>query len=57
MDKIKVELTKKQIGNLDVFLQRVDLKGSEVKEFVAILNAIQLAVQTPEKITQEEEGE
>ena len=37
---MKVELTEQQINNLKVFLQRLQLTGSEVGAFVEILNAL-----------------
>lgn len=37
---MKIDLTKLQISNLQTFLQRVDLKGSEVPAFIEIVNAL-----------------
>lgn len=40
MKLIKVEFTKEQLANLHVFLNRVDLKGSEVPAFVEIIQVL-----------------
>lgn len=37
---MKIELTEQQLNNLQVFLQRLDLKGNEVPAFVEIMNAL-----------------
>lgn len=42
MKLIKVEFTKEQLANLQVFLSRVDLKGSEVPAFVEIMQALSI---------------
>lgn len=38
---MKYEITDQEKANLIVFLNRVDLKGSEVHAFVELLNALQ----------------
>ena len=40
MEDIKIILTKEQLSNLQVFLNRVDLKGNEVVAFVEIINIV-----------------
>ena len=37
---MNIELTEQQLNNLQEFLKRVDLKGSEVPAFVEIVNAL-----------------
>ena len=37
---MKIEFTKEQLNNLQVFLNRVDLKGSEVIAFVEIMQVL-----------------
>ena len=37
---MKIELTEQQLNNLQVFLQRVDLKGNEVPAYVEIIQAL-----------------
>ena len=39
MDLI-IKLSEHQLNNLNIFLQRVDLKGNEVRAFVEIMNAL-----------------
>jgi len=43
---MKIEFTEEQIKNLQVFLNRVDLKGAEVPAFVDIIN---LLITVPER--------
>lgn len=40
MDVISIELTQQQLNNLQVFMQRVDLKGNEVPAYVEIFNVL-----------------
>ena len=37
---MKIELTEQQLNNLQIFLQRVDLKGNEVQAFVEIMQVL-----------------
>lgn len=47
---MKIELTEQLLNNLQIFLQRVDLKGNEVPAFVEIMNALNKP--TVEKVTE-----
>lgn len=37
---LKIRLSEQDSNNLKIFLERVDLKGSEVLPFITIINAI-----------------
>ena len=37
---MKIEFTKEQLNNLQVFLNRVDLKGNEVLAFMEIMQIL-----------------
>lgn len=37
---MKIELTEQQLNNLQVFLQRADLKGNEALAYVEIIQAL-----------------
>lgn len=53
-----IRLTKEDLNNLKVFLDRVDLKGKEVLPFVNILKAIQEAKkEDTEKVEPEKVGD
>lgn len=43
---MKFELSEQVINNLKAFLNRVDLKGSEVGAFCEIVNALQNPIQS-----------
>ena len=40
MELMRIEFTKEQLNNLQVFLNRVDLKGNEVVAFVEIIQVL-----------------
>ncbi len=40
MDKKTIELTKEQLNNLRVFLERVDIKGVEAPMFIELMKII-----------------
>ena len=42
---MKYELNEQVINNLKAFLNRVDLKGSEVPAYISIMNAINNPIQ------------
>jgi len=42
---MKYELSEQVLNNLIAFLQRTDLKGSEVPAYISILNALQNPIQ------------
>lgn len=49
MKEINIKLTQKQLDHLVMFLDRADLKGSEVMKFVELARAINESLKNPNK--------
>lgn len=47
---INVEFTQEDVSNLNVFMNRLDLKGEEVVAFVSIMSKLEKAVNSKMKL-------
>jgi len=50
-----VKFTKEELGNLLIFLQRIQLKGEEANEYIKLTNKINQAIPTERDVVEEKE--
>lgn len=48
---MKIEFTKEQLSNLQIFLNRVDLKGHEVVAFVEIMQVLSNPIEGEDELS------